>query len=168
MDKEKAIEKVKSVITSRAAKRVAMAALVLSVMGGGAAFYAHNERMLAKEAIAATRNEAIRADMEEKGYTVISEDEARRIAAEAIGKSESDLNFTKVRLKYDDDHRDRRHDKDDRHDRRDQGTMPQPQGNQAPPVIHPIYDIEAKTSTFVEYDVEIDAVTGEVIDVDLD
>ena len=147
MDKEKAIEKVKSVITSRAAKRVAMAALVLSVMGGGAAFYAHNERMVAKEAIAATRNEAIRGDMQEKGYTIISEDEARRIAAETIGKSESELNFTKVRLKYDDDHRDRGHDRDGRHDRRDgghdrdkrdPGMMPQPQGNQAAPVMHPI------------------------------
>lgn len=181
MDKEKAMEHVKSLITSKAVKRTALAAVILSVLGGGAAFYVHQERSLEKVAIAATRNEAIRADMEEKGYTIISESEARRIAAEAIGKSESELHFTKVKLAYDDDRhdqgdrkhgRDKHHDgreRDERHDRADnhqQGAMPQ--GNQPMPMMHPVYEVEARTSTFTEYDVEIDAVTGEVIDVDLD
>jgi len=69
---------------------------------------------------------------------VISQDEARAIAAQAIGVSENELFFKKVKLDYDDDYG-----------------------------YRPIYEIECLYG-YTEYELDIDATTGDVLSCHID
>ena len=73
-----------------------------------------------------------------------SQEEIRRIVAQAISTPEGDIYFKKIRTKYEDDYA--------------------YQNNGAPLLI---YDIEVRANG-LEYDIEIDAVTGKVLKVKID
>ena len=73
-----------------------------------------------------------------------SQEEIRRIVAQAISTPEGDIYFKKIRTEYEDDYA--------------------YQNNGAPLLI---YDIEVRANG-LEYDIEIDAVTGKVLKVKID
>jgi len=73
-----------------------------------------------------------------------SQEEVQRIGAQAISTREGDIYFKKIRTKYEDDY--------------------SYQNNGAPLLI---YDIEVRANG-LEYDIEIDAVTGKVLKVKID
>ncbi len=73
-----------------------------------------------------------------------SQEEIRRIVAQAISTPEGDIYFKKIRTEYEDDY--------------------VYQNNGAPLLI---YDIEVRANG-LEYDIEIDAVTGKVLKVKID
>ena len=73
-----------------------------------------------------------------------SQEEIRRIVAQAISTPKGDIYFKKIRTKYEDDYA--------------------YQNNGAPLLI---YDIEVRANG-LEYDIEIDAVTGKVLKVKID
>ena len=73
-----------------------------------------------------------------------SQEEIQRIVAQAISTPEGDIYFKKIRMKYEDDYA--------------------YQNNGAPLLI---YDIEVRANG-LEYDIEIDAVTGKVLKVKID
>ena len=73
-----------------------------------------------------------------------SQEEIRRIVAQAISIPEGDIYFKKIRTEYEDDY--------------------VYQNNGAPLLI---YDIEVRANG-LEYDIEIDAVTGKVLKVKID
>ena len=73
-----------------------------------------------------------------------SQEEIQRIVAQAISTPEGDIYFKKIRTKYEDDYA--------------------YQNNGAPLLI---YDIEVRANG-LEYDIEIDAVTGKVLKVKID
>jgi len=82
--------------------------------------------------------EAKHAPVQVAQQDVISQDEARAIAAQAIGVSESELFFKKVKLDYDDDYG-----------------------------YRPIYEIECLYG-YTEYELDIDATTGDVLSCRID
>lgn len=73
-----------------------------------------------------------------------SQEDIRKIISEAISTSEQDINFTKVRPKYEDGH--------------------SYQNNVSPLYI---YDVEARANG-LEYDIKVDAVTGKILKVEID
>ena len=73
-----------------------------------------------------------------------SQEEVQRIVAQAISTPEGDIYFKKIRTEYEDDYA--------------------YQNNGAPLFI---YDIEVRANG-LEYDIEIDAVTGKVLKVKID
>lgn len=73
-----------------------------------------------------------------------SQEDIRKIISEAISTSEQDINFTKVRPKYEDDYA--------------------YQNNGSPLYI---YDVEARANG-LEYDIKVDAVTGKILKVKID
>ena len=73
-----------------------------------------------------------------------SQEDIRKIISEAISTSEQDINFTKVRPKYKDDHSYK---------------------NNGSPLY--IYDVEARANG-LEYDIKVDAVTGKILKVKID
>ena len=73
-----------------------------------------------------------------------SQEEVQRIVAQAISTQEGDIYFKKIRTEYEDDY--------------------VYQNNGAPLLI---YDIEVRANG-LEYDIEIDAVTGKVLKVKID
>ena len=73
-----------------------------------------------------------------------SQEEIRKIVSEAISTSEQNINFTKIKPKYEDDYA--------------------YQNNGVPLYI---YDIEARANG-LEYDVKIDAVSGKILKVEID
>ena len=73
-----------------------------------------------------------------------SQEEVQRIVAQAISTQEGDIYFKKIRTEYEDDYA--------------------YQNNGAPLLI---YDIEVRANG-LEYDIEIDAVTGKVLKVKID
>jgi hypothetical protein len=118
----------------------------------------------------------IAAQASQRGIVLIDQAQVQSIAAEAIGKSESDLNFRTVQLemkKHDDRHDKHRDDKHERkqdrreHDREDLPAAPNrpraPMDNAAVQQdFRPIYKVKCYAGK-VEYELRIDAVTGEVL-----
>ncbi|EKU72075.1 PepSY domain-containing protein [Selenomonas sp. F0473] len=123
-------------------KIAAVAALCATVTAGGA--YMHMQQAEAHNAAKAqARAEAVRAEASQRGVVLIDETQVRAIAAETIGKSESELSYWEIKLKS----RDR-----DKHrsDRTQDGAF------------NPVYKVECHAGN-MEYELRIDAVTGQVL-----
>lgn len=112
---------------ARLKKAVAFAVLVGVVTAGGA-YYHHRQAEARSVAEKQARSEMVAAQAEQRGLVLIDEDHVRMIAAEAVGKSASDLDFRSIYLtakdhddrddKCDKKHRDGKHDnkRDGKHD----------------------------------------------------
>lgn len=123
-------------------KMAAVAALCASVTAGGAYMYgqqaeAHNA------AKAQARAEMVRSEAAQRGVVLIDEARVRAIAAETVGKAESELGMWEIKLKA------RGHDK--RHRARAQDAD-----------FSPVYKVECHAGN-MEYELRIDAVTGDVL-----
>ena len=192
MEMQNVKNQVKSVFTPARLKKAAALAVLVGIVSAGGAYYHHSQAEASSRAEKQARAEMVAAQAEQRGIVLLDEAKVRSIAAEAIGKSESELDFRSVYLtakdhdregKHGKKHRDDRHDGryDDRehrdgrdtHDRDEHpGMVPQAapaqatdaaNGQPAPqPMFHPAYKVKCYAGN-VEYKLFIDAVTGTVL-----
>ena len=192
MEMQNVKNQVKSVFTPARLKKAAALAVLVGIVSAGGAYYHHSQAEASSRAEKQARAEMVAVQAEQRGIVLLDEAKVRSIAAEAIGKSESELDFRSVYLtakdhdkdeKHGKKHRDDRHDgkHDDRehrdgrdtHDRDEHlGMMPQAapaqatdaaNGQPAPqPMFHPAYKVKCYAGN-VEYKLCIDAVTGTVL-----
>lgn len=143
-------------------KPIIIGVLSLSVVGG-AGVYAHNKHETTQKAKIQEAYSKVKMNVETQSSTQNSSDdnsnnnntqqnpqnaksqeEIRKIVSEAISTSEQDINFTKVKTKFEEDYA--------------------YQNNGAALYI---YVVKAKTNG-LEYDVKIDAVSGKILKVEID
>lgn len=104
------------IVTKSRLKKLGALLVLAAVVTGGASYYMHEQKIAHRTAAAAARSAMITAQAERENVSLISETEARSIAAAAIGKDESALTFRRVELANAADHDEKR----DKHDKRDQ------------------------------------------------
>ena len=192
MEMQNVKNQVKSVFTPARLKKAAALAVLVGIVSAGGAYYHHSQAEASSRAEKQARAEMVAAQAEQRGIVLLDEAKVRSIAAEAIGKSESELDFRSVYLTAKDHDRDGKHGKkhrDDRHDGRhddrehrdgrdthDRDEHPGMMSQAAPaqatdaangqpaaqPMFHPTYKVKCYASN-VEYKLCIDAVTGTVL-----
>ena len=144
MEMQNVKNQVKRVFTPARLKKAAALAVLISIVSAGGAYYHHNQAEARSAMEKQARSEMIAAQAAQQSVVLIDEAHVRTIAAEAIGKSEAELDFRSVYLTmWDHDDRDGKHDgkrkhdrKHGRDDRRDRGRhemmAPQPTAPAAP------------------------------------
>ena len=121
MEMQNVKDQVKSVFTPARLKKAATLAVLVGIVSAGGAYYHHSQAEARSVAERQARSEMVAAQAEQRGVVLLDEAKVRSIAAEAIGKSESELDFRAVYLTAKDHDRDGKHGKkhrDDRHDGR--------------------------------------------------
>ena len=192
MEMQNVKDQVTNIFTPARLKKAVAFAVLVGVVTAGGAYYHHGQAEARSVAEKQARAEMIAAQAQQRGVVLLDEAKVRSIAAEAIGKSESELDFRSVYLTAKDHDRDGKHGKkhrDDRHDGRHDdrehrdgrdthdrdehpGMMPQAapaqatdaaNGQPAPqPMFHPVYKVKCYAEN-VKYKLRIDAVTGTVL-----
>ena len=192
MEMQNVKDQVAKVFTPARLKKAVAFAVLVGIVTAGGAYYHHGQAEARSVAEKQARSEMVAAQAEQRGVVLLDEAKVRSIAAEAIGKSESELDFRAVYLTAKDHDRDGKHGKkhrDDRHDGRHDdrehrdgrymhdrdehpGMMPQAapaqatdaaNGQPAPqPMFHPVYKVKCYAEN-VKYKLRIDAVTGTVL-----
>ena len=144
MEMQNVKDQVKSVFTPARLKKAAALAVLIGIVSAGGAYYHHSQAEARSAMEKQARSEMIAAQAAQQSVVLIDEAHVRTIAAEAIGKSEAELDFRSVYLTmWDHDDRDGKHDgkrkhdrKHGRDDRRDRGRhemmAPQPTAPAAP------------------------------------
>ena len=147
MEMQNVRNQVKRVFTPARLKKAAALAVLIGIVSAGGAYYHHSQAEARSAMEKQARSEMIAAQASQRSVVLIDESHVRTIAAEAIGKSEAELDFRKVYLtmkdhddrdgKHDRKHkRDRKHDREERweHERGDRPAMmaPQPTAPAAP------------------------------------
>ncbi len=138
-------------------KPLIIGALAVAVTGGAGSYaynkYEQDKRAKVQEAYSkikmnvdnqSTNPQNNESTQQNSTSNIKSQEEIRRIVAQAISTPEGDIYFKKIRTEYEDDY--------------------VYQNNGAPLLI---YDIEVRANG-LEYDIEIDAVTGKVLKVKID
>ena len=138
-------------------KPLIIGALAVAVTGGEGSYaynkYEQDKRAKVQEAYSkikmnvdnqSTNPQNNESTQQNSTSNIKSQEEIRRIVAQAISTPEGDIYFKKIRTEYEDDYA--------------------YQNNGAPLLI---YDIEVRANG-LEYDIEIDAVTGKVLKVEID
>lgn len=116
MEMQNVKNQVKNVFTPARLKKAAALAVLVGIVSAGGAYWHHRQAEARSALEKQARSEMITAQAAQQSVVLIDEAKVRSIAAEAIGKSESELNFRSVYLTmWDHDDRD---DRDDRHDDR--------------------------------------------------
>ena len=139
MEMQNVKNQVKRVFTPARLKKAAALAVLIGIVSAGGAYYHHSQAEARSAMEKQARSEMIAAQASQRSVVLIDESHVRTIAAEAIGKSEAELDFRKVYLtmkdhdnrdgKHDRKHkRDRKHDREERweHDRGDRPAMMAP------------------------------------------
>ena len=139
MEMQNVKNQVKSVFTPVHIKKAAALAVLIGIVSAGGAYYHHSQAEARSAMEKQARSEMIAAQASQRSVVLIDESHVRTIAAEAIGKSEAELDFRKVYLtmkdhddrdgKHDRKHkRDRKHDREERweHERGDRPAMMAP------------------------------------------
>ena len=129
------------IVTKSRLKKLGALLVLAAVVTGGASYYMHEQKIAHRTAAAAARSAMITAQAERENVSLISETEARSIAAAAIGKDESALTFRRVELANAADRDEKRdkhdkrdqHDKDKKHEKGANAPAPQPAGAPAAP-----------------------------------
>lgn len=103
---------VTKVFTPARLKKAAALAVLVGIVSAGGAYYHHGQAEARSVAEKQARSEMVAAQAEQRGIVLLDEAKVRSIAAEAIERSESELNFRSVYLTEKD------HDKDGKHDKR--------------------------------------------------
>lgn len=138
-------------------KPLIIGALAVAVTGGAGSYaynkYEQDKRAKVQEAYSkikmnvdnqSTNPQNNESTQQNSTSNIKSQEEIRRIVAQAISTPEGDIYFKKIRTEYEDDYA--------------------YQNNGAPLLI---YDIEVRANG-LEYDIEIDVVTGKVLKVKID
>ena len=119
MEMQNVKNQVKSVFTSAHIKKAAALAVLIGIVSAGGAYYHHSQAEARSAMEKQARSEMIAAQASQRSVVLIDESHVRTIAAEAIGKSEAELDFRKVYLTMKDhDDRDGKHDRKHKRDRK--------------------------------------------------
>ena len=121
MEMQNVKDQVTKIFTPARLKKAAAFAVLVGIVTAGGSYYHHQQAEARSAAEKQARSEMIAARAEQRGVVLLDEAKVRSIAAEAIGKSESELNFRYVYLTEKDHDKDGRHDKkhrDGKHDRK--------------------------------------------------
>ena len=119
MEMQNLKDQVTKVFTPARLKKAAALAVLVGIVSAGGAYYHHGQAKARSVAEKQARSEMVAAQAEQRGIVLLDEAKVRSIAAEAIGKSESELDFRSVYLtakdhnrdgKYHKNHRDGKHD----------------------------------------------------------
>ena len=112
------MQNVKNVFTPARLKKAAAVAVLVGIVSAGGAYYHHSQAEARSAMEKQARSEMLAAQAEQRGIVLIDEDHVRTIAAGAIGKDVTELDFRKVYLTMKDhDDRNGKHDKKRKHDR---------------------------------------------------
>ena len=117
MEMQNVKNQVKSVFTPARLKKAAALAVLVGIVSAGGAYYHHSQAEARSAAEKQARSEMLAAQAEQRGIVLLDEAKVRSIAAEAIGKTESELDFRAVYLTAKDHDKDEKHDKKHRDDR---------------------------------------------------
>lgn len=118
MEMQNVKNQVKSVFTPAHIKKAAALAVLIGIVSAGGAYYHHSQAEARSAMEKQARSEMIAAQASQRSVVLIDESHVRTIAAEAIGKSEAELDFRSVYLTmWDHDDRDGKHDGKRKHDR---------------------------------------------------
>ena len=119
MEMQNVKNQVKSVSTPVRLKKAAALAVLVGIVSAGGAYYHHSQAEARSAMEKQARSEMLATQAEQRGIVLIDEDHVRTIAADAIGKDVTELDFRKVYLMMKDhDDRDGKHDKKHKHDRK--------------------------------------------------
>lgn len=119
MEMQNVKDQVTNIFTPARLKKAATLAVLVGIVSAGGAYYHHGQAEARSAAEKQARAEMIAAQAQQRGIVLLDEAKVRSIAAEAIGKSESELDFRSVYLTAKDHDRDGKHDKkhrDGKHD----------------------------------------------------
>ena len=119
MEMQNVKDQVTKVFTPARLKKAAALAVLVGIVSAGGAYYHHGQAEARSVAEKQAHSEMVAAQAEQRGIVLLDEAKVRSIAAEAIGKSESELDFRSVYLTAKDHDRDGKHDKkhrDGKHD----------------------------------------------------
>lgn len=176
-------DQVKQAFTPARLKKAAVLAVLAGVVTAGGAYWNHQQAEARSLMEKQARTEMIAAQAAQRNIILLDEDSVRTIAAEAIGKPLSELNFRPIYLDVrDHDDHDGKHKNKRKHTHwEDHGTrlnheptaLPQqtpasPTGytaaSEAPiqPDSRPFYKVKCYAGN-MEYKLRIDAVTGTVL-----
>lgn len=173
----------KGIFTAKRIKIGVAVLVVCAIAAGGGAWYMHQQKMERRAQIAQAQMRMVQYQASERSLNLLDEAKIRSLAAQAVGVDESALTFKKVELenKWDDDDYRKGHglarDYGDKGLKGPQGQpSAQPKQLQAPaaqgqipgqPQFFPVYEVEA-TVNGIEYDMEFNAVTGELLHSEVD
>ncbi len=119
MEMQNVKNQVKRVFTPARLKKAAALAVLIGIVSAGGAYYHHSQAEARSAMEKQARSEMIAAQASQRSVVLIDESHVRTIAAEAIGKSEAELDFRSVYLTmWDHDDRDGKHDGKRKHDRK--------------------------------------------------
>ena len=119
MEMQNLKDQVTKVFTPARLKKAVALAVLVGIVSAGGAYYHHGQAEARSIAEKQARSEMVAAQAEQRGIVLLDEAKVWSIAAEAIGKSESELDFRSVYLtakdhdrdgKYHKNHRDGKHD----------------------------------------------------------
>lgn len=119
MEMQNVKDQVTKVFTPARLKKAATLAVLVGIVSAGGAYYHHGQAEARSAAEKQARSEMVAVQAEQRGIVLLDEAKVRSIAAEAIGKSESELDFRSVYLTAKDHDRDGKHHKkhcDGKHD----------------------------------------------------
>ena len=148
MEMQNVKNQAKKVFTPARIKKAAVLAMLVSLVSAGGAYYHHQQAQARSVAEKQARSEMITAQASQRGIVLIDEAHVRTIAADALGKNESDLTFHTIQLELKDSddrnskhskHKDGKHDRDGKHTAISQtGSSTPPEGVQAAPTGIPV------------------------------
>jgi uncharacterized membrane protein YkoI len=171
-------------------KKAAALVVVCAILGGGGAWYHHQQKQLEHQQVMQARTAMIQNQASQRNLNLLDEEQAKALAAQAVGVDEGNLTYKKIALingadrnnKEKDKHKDK--EKEIKNAKRMLAANPeQNQNNQAGQDgatdsnaaatkkvavtdFQPIYKVDMKADK-VEYDVRLDAVTGNVLKADV-
>ena len=122
MEMQNVKDQVTKVFTPARIKKAVAFAVLVGIVSAGGAYYHHRQAEARSAAEKQARSEMVAAQAQQRGIVLLDEAKVRSIVAEAVGKSESEMDFRYVYLKEEDhddrdEHRDKKH-RDGRHDRK--------------------------------------------------
>ena len=133
MEMQNVKNQAKKAFTPARIKKAAVLAMLVSLVSAGGAYYHHQQAQARSVAEKQARSEMITAQASQRGIVLIDEAHVRTVAADALGKNESDLTFHTVQLELKDpDDRNSKH-KDGKHDRDGKHTAMSQTGSSTPP-----------------------------------
>lgn len=97
-DVNKQLENVKSKFTPQLRKRIITGIVLASLIGGIGTASAEYVHQMQKDKVKAAQAEMIRVDAEKNGVTLLTEDQVRTLAADAVGVDETALTYKSVNL----------------------------------------------------------------------
>ena len=150
MEMQNVKNQAKKAFTPARIKKAAVLAMLVSLVSAGGAYYHHQQAQARSVAEKQARSEMITAQASQRGIVLIDEAHVRTIAADALGKNESDLTFHTVQLELKDSddrnskhskHKDGKHNRDSKHTAMSQTrSSTPPEAGQAVPTGIPAND----------------------------